>query len=125
MTLASSILLFHIGLGIAGLILGPIAMTTKKLHGLHTRVGEAYHWVMLGMCLSASALAILDWNRLWWFLLIAVGSYAFAFAGYVAAKYRWKGWLRTHLAGQGGSSIAVGVGTSDRNRLTNNCVGHA
>jgi len=107
MTLTNSVLLVHIGLGSAGLILGPVAMTARKLRGLHTRVGEVYHWVMLGMCLSASTLAILDWDRLWWFLPIAAGSYALAFAGYVAAKYRWKGWLRTHLAGQGGSYIAM------------------
>jgi hypothetical protein len=38
---------------------------------------------------------------------IAVGSYAFALLGYVAAKRRWHGWLRAHLAGQGGSYIAM------------------
>ena len=50
---------------------------------------------------------VLDWRRIWWFFPIAVGSYAFACLGYVAAKYRWQGWLRAHLAGQGGSYIAM------------------
>ena len=107
MTIADTILLAHIALGTAGLILGPVAMTARKLPGLHTKTGEAYHWVMLGVCVSAGALAILDWGHLWWFLPIAVGSYAFAFLGYVAAKRRWKGWLRAHLTGQGGSYIAM------------------
>lgn len=62
---------------------------------------------MLGVCLSAEMLAFLDWGRLWWFLPIAAGSYAFALLGYVAAKRRWRGWLRTHLAGQGDSYIAM------------------
>ncbi|MSR32513.1 MAG: hypothetical protein EXR99_13520 [Gemmataceae bacterium] len=62
---------------------------------------------MLAVCVSAGALAILDWNRIWWFLPIAAGSYAFALLGYVAAKRRWKGWLRAHLTGQGGSYIAL------------------
>jgi hypothetical protein len=82
-------------------------MTARKRRGLHTKVGEAYHWAMLGVCVSASILAALDWSRIWWFLPVAAGSYAFAFVGYVAAKRRWKGWLRAHLVGQGGSYIAL------------------
>ena len=107
MTLAGTVLLVHIALGTAGLVLGPVAMVARKLPGLHTQAGEAYHWVMLGVCVSASTLAVLDWGRIWWFLPIAVGSYAFALLGYVAAKRRWRGWLRAHLTGQGGSYIAM------------------
>ncbi len=62
---------------------------------------------MLGACVSAGALAVLDWRRIWWFLPIAAGSYALALLGYVAAKRRWRGWLRAHLTGQGGSYIAM------------------
>src|SRR5213078_934756 len=75
MTLAGTVLLVHIALGTAGLVLGPVAMVARKLPGLHTQAGEAYHWVMLGVCVSASTLAVLDWGRIWWFLPIAVGSY--------------------------------------------------
>ena len=107
MTATGTILVAHIALGTAGLILGPVAMTARKLPGLHTKAGEAYHWVMLGVCVSAGTLAFLDWQRIWWFLPIAVGSYAFACLGYVAAKRRWKGWLGAHLTGQGGSYIAM------------------
>ena len=107
MTLFNAALVLHIATGAVGLILGPIAMTATKLPGLHTRAGEAYHWVMLAVCVSASALALLDWTRLWWFLPIAVGSYALALVGYVAAKRRWRGWLIAHVSGQGGSYIAM------------------
>jgi uncharacterized membrane protein len=107
MTATSVILIAHIALGMAGLILGLVAMIVRKVPGLHTKAGEAYHWVMLGLCVSAGSLAILDWHRISWFLPVAVGSYAFALLGYVAAKRRWKGWLRAHLAGQGGSYIAM------------------
>lgn len=107
MTVTDTILLAHIALGTVGLLLGPVAMTARKLPGLHTKAGEAYHWVMLGVCLSAGMLALLDWSRLWWFLPIAMGSYAFALVGYVAAKRRRTGWLRAHLTGQGGSYIAM------------------
>lgn len=107
MTLFGAILALHIAAGAAGLILGPIAMRARKRRGVHTRAGEAYHWVVLAVCLTASLLAFLDWERLWWFLPIALGSYAFALVGYMAAKRRWQGWLRGHIAGQGGSYIAM------------------
>lgn len=101
------LLVLHIGLGAAGLLLGPLAMGAAKRHGLHTRTGEIYHWTMLGVCLTAAALALTDWARLWWFVPVAAGSYAFALVGYVAAKRRWRGWLGAHVTGQGGSYIAM------------------
>jgi hypothetical protein len=106
-TLFRAVLLVHIAAGAVGLVLGPIAMRARKAAGLHTRAGEAYHWVVLVVCLSAAGLAALDWQRLWWFLPVAAGSYAFTLLGYMAAKRRWDGWLRAHLAGQGGSYIAM------------------
>lgn len=107
MTATAAVLAAHVALGTAGLILGPVAMAARKLPGLHTKAGEAYHWVMLGVCASGAMLAILDWRRIWWFSLVAVGSYAFALLGYVAAKRRWNGWLQAHITGQGGSYIAM------------------
>ena len=107
MTLSRLVLVVHIAAGMLGLILGPIAMTARKRPGLHTRAGKLYHWVMLVVCVSAALLAVLSWERNWWFLPIAAGSYGVALVGYVAAKRRWPGWLRVHLTGQGGSYIAM------------------
>ena len=102
-----AVLAVHIAAGFVGLVLGPVAMTARKRQGAHTRAGEAYHWVMLVVCVTAALLAALDWSRLWWFLPIAAGSYVFALLGYVAAKRRWPGWLTAHVSGQGGSYIAL------------------
>ena len=101
------ILALHIAAGATGLILGPLAMRAIKRRGPHTQLGEAYHWVMLTVCLSAAALAILAWHRIWWFLPIAAFSYANAFVGYVAVKRRRRGWLRAHIGGMSGSYIAL------------------
>ena len=82
-------------------------MRAVKRRGAHTNLGEVYHWVMLTVCLSATALAILAWERSWAFVPIAGFSYANAFAGYVAAKRRGRGWLRFHIGGMCGSYIAL------------------
>jgi hypothetical protein len=97
----------HIAAGSTGLILGPLAMRATKRRGPHTILGETYHWVMLAVCLSAAALAVLAWDRIWWFLPIAAFSYANALVGYVAAKRRRRGWLRVHIGGMLGSYIAL------------------
>lgn len=107
MTGKTAILIVHIACGTGALILGLVSMFARKYNSLHTKAGEAYHWTMLGLFLTASTLAILDWARIWWFLPVAAGSYAFALVGYVAAKRRRKGWLHVHITGQGGSYIAA------------------
>src|SRR5918992_1094139 len=107
MTLGDPLLAIHVAAGATGLILGPLTMRATKRRGPHTRLGEAYHWVMLAATATAAALAVLAWHELWWFLPIAVFSYGNAFVGYVAAKRRRRGWLRLHIAGMGGSYIAL------------------
>ncbi|MDX6698549.1 MAG: hypothetical protein QOE65_1946 [Solirubrobacteraceae bacterium] len=107
MDLRDPILALHIAAGGTGLLLGPVAFAAAKRRGPHTRLGEAYHWVMLAVCVSAAGLAVLAWDRIWWFLPIAAFSYANALAGYVAVKRRRPGWLRRHVRGMGGSYIAL------------------
>jgi hypothetical protein len=97
----------HVACGSAGLVLGPIAMFSGKRRGTHTKTGEAYHWLFLLLFFSAVALAVLNWDEVWWLAFVGAGSYAFALLGYLAAKKRWTGWLRAHVAGQGGSYIAM------------------
>ena len=105
--LHSTLLTLHILLGFAALALGPAAMLARKGPGLHPRLGELYHAAVLGVCASAASLALLDWHRLWGFLAVALGSYAFALAGYAAAKLRFRRWLQVHVVGQSGSYIAM------------------
>jgi hypothetical protein len=107
MTAHTAFLAIHIAAGSLGLILGPVAMFAPKRRGRHTRAGGVYHWTMLTVCLSAVALAIVDWSRVWWFVPIAAFSYANALSGYVAVRRKRPGWLPRHIGGMGGSYIAL------------------
>lgn len=97
----------HVTAGVAGLVLGPIAMRAGKRRGPHTRAGEAYHWAFAVLFVSAVVLAISDWSGSGFLAFVAAGSYAFALVGYVAAKRRRPRWVLRHVAGQGGSYIAM------------------
>ena len=101
------VLTIHVAAGVAGLLLGPLAMVVEKRRGRHTSAGEAYHAAFAVLCASAVVLAVLDWSESWWLALVGAGSYGFALLGYVAAKRRRPGWLIKHVAGQGGSYIAM------------------
>lgn len=106
-TFGAIILALHILCGVTAILLGLAAMKVRKSRGCHTTIGEIYHWLFVGLFISASLLSFRDWHRLWWFVPVAAFSYAFALLGYLAAKFRWHNWLRFHLAGQGGSFIAM------------------
>lgn len=97
----------HVASGAVGLVLGPVAMFSDKRPGRHTLVGDTYHWVFLALFLSAVALAILNWDEVWWLALVGLFSYSFALVGYLAARRRWHEWLQWHVAAQGGSYIAM------------------
>lgn len=97
----------HIAAGAAGLVLGPVAMLAGKRRGAHTRAGEIYFWVFTVVVVTAILLSALNWDESWFLTPIAVFSYAFAIRGYAAAKRRRPGWLAPHIAGQGGSYIAL------------------
>lgn len=107
MTTHGLILTFHITCGVVAMILGLIAMRARKSRGLHTVVGRIYLSLFTALAVSACVLTIFDWPRLWWFVPIAVSSYALALMGYLSAKLRWKDWLDYHLSGQLGSYIAM------------------
>jgi uncharacterized membrane protein YeaQ/YmgE (transglycosylase-associated protein family) len=101
------ILILHVFCGAAGLVIGLGAFASKKRKGMHTFLGNIYHWLFLTLSLSAITLSLLNWERLWWFLPIAFFSYAFSLVGFLAAKIKWRNWIRFHLTGQAGSFIAM------------------
>lgn len=90
----------HVAAGAAGLLIGPLAMRAPKHRGAHTALGTLYFAVLSLVCASAAALAVLRWDTRWWFLPIALGTFAFGAAAYWAARRRPDRWLLIHVVGQ-------------------------
>lgn len=107
MTIDSVLRWIHVGAGALALVVGPLAMWAPKCIGLHSRLGEAFFVMVTAVSLSGGVLAVVHWETRWMFLLIAVGTYAFALLGYVAAKRRWRKWLLAHVIGQGSAYTAM------------------
>ena len=90
----------HVAAGAAGLLAGPLAMWAPKRRGAHTAVGTLYFAVLSIVCASATVLAVLRWDTRWWFLPIALGTFASGAVAYWAARRRHDGWLLVHVVGQ-------------------------
>jgi hypothetical protein len=99
-------LVIHIAAGVAGVLLGPVVLYCAAA-GRITRFAGVYHASVLLVCVSAAVLSVLDFANLWWFLLVAAGSYAFALRAFTAARRRHPGWLPRYIRGQGGAYIAL------------------
>jgi len=100
-------LTLHAIAGLFGLIVGPIAMYSKKSRGLHTTSGLVYVVLMTAVCISGALLSILKWEQNWWLLFVAIFSYAFCLRGFFAAKNRRSGWVKNHISGMLGSYVAM------------------
>lgn len=101
------VLALHITVGVLALTLGPLALLAAWRRGAVNPAATAYHWAVLGVCVSAAALVAVAPARLWWLLPIAAASYALALLGFRAARRPGSRARRLHLHGQGGSYIAL------------------
>lgn len=102
----------HIGAGVLGLVLGPVAMwrDTRALRagrGPAGGVAAVYPWSVVAV--SLSAILLVGWFRadLWWLVPVAVLSSALALLGRSAATRRFRGWTHGYVHGLGGSYIAL------------------
>jgi len=100
------ILAMHVAAGVLGALFGPLAIAWLA-RGRTGWLASAYHLSVGLVCLSAIGLAALDPARLWWFVLIAAGSYAFSARGMAAIRSGRPGWSARAVRGFGGAYIAL------------------
>lgn len=100
------VLIIHIAVGGLGVVLGPLAVA-RVARGKAGWPASAFHLAVALVCLSAVGLAALDFARLWWFVFIAAGSYAFAGRAMLAVGSARPGWPARAVRGFGGAYIAL------------------
>jgi hypothetical protein len=110
----------HVLAGAVGLLIGPVVMWVPKRRGAHTVIGTVYFAIVAIVCGSAAILAVLAWTTRWWFLPIAIGTFACAVIAYWAARRRPRAWLVVHVGGQIGSytGMATAFVVNNWERLT-------
>lgn len=88
----------HVLLGLACTITGIVAMLSPKRIGRHPWFGTIYYWCLMGVFVTASALAAVRWAED--YPLFILGSLAFVAAslGRLARRKRWNGWANPSLA---------------------------
>lgn len=97
----------HILLGLACVVTGAIAMLSQKLAGRHPRNGTIYFWCLAGAFLTAASLAAVRWTEDYHLFILGALSFAAAYFGRQARRYRWRHWVRLHIAGMGSSYVLL------------------
>jgi uncharacterized membrane protein len=97
----------HVLFGLAAATAGAIAMLSNKGRGRHSNWGTIYFWLLLGVCVSMSALSFMRWAENYHLFTLGALSFAFALFGRTVVQRQWRQWARLHLIGMGTSYILM------------------
>jgi hypothetical protein len=102
-----AIVAVHVLFGLACTITGIIAMLSPKRSGRHPLFGTTYYWCLLGVFLTASALAAVRWAEDYHLFILGALAFAAASLGRMARRNRWSQWVKLHITGMGTSYILL------------------
>ena len=97
----------HVSLGLACAITGIVAMLSPKRSGRHPSFGTTYSWCLLGVFLTASALAAVRWAEDYPLFVLGALAFASAHFGRMVRRRRWSQWAKLHIVGMGTSYILL------------------
>jgi predicted ferric reductase len=103
----ATFLLFHVPAGLTSVITGAIAAVSKKRRGRHPRFGTIYYWALAVVFVSATGMAALRWTEDRHLFALGTISFGVASVGYLARKFRWRGWTSFHILGMSLSYIVL------------------
>jgi hypothetical protein len=91
----------HVLLGLTCTLTGIVAMLSPKRSGRHPLFGTTYYWCLLGVFLTASALAAVRWAEDYHLFIIGALALAAAHLGRTARRKRGSQWVKLHVTGMG------------------------
>jgi hypothetical protein len=97
----------HILLGLACIVAGLVAMLSKKGLGQHAKFGTIYYDCLLGLFVTATALAVVRWPNDYHLFILGLFSFASASVGRQALRRRWRCWPYMHVPGMGMSYVLM------------------
>jgi len=97
----------HVLLGLTCAIVGIVAMLSPKRSGRHPWFGTLYYWCLIGVFVSASALAAVRWAEDYHLFVLGALAFAVAFLGRMARRRRWSNWVKLHITGMGMSYVLL------------------
>lgn len=100
-------LVVHILAGLTCVVTGAVAMLSRKRAGRHPWFGTVYYWCLAVVFGSATILAAIRWERDRHLFFMGAVAFTTATVGYLARRYRWRGWLSFHIPGLGLSYVAM------------------
>ncbi len=95
----------HVLIGLACAITGIIAMLSPKRSGRHPRFGTIYYWCLMGVFVTASALAAVRWAEDYHLFILGALAFAEAYLGRMERRKRRSNWVKLHISGMGTSYI--------------------
>ena len=97
----------HVPLGLACVVVGVIAMLSRKGRGRHSTFGTIYFWCLLALLATATSLSVMRWAENYHLFILGVLSFASAWLGRTALRHRWPSWARLHIGGMGLSYVLM------------------
>lgn len=97
----------HVLLGLVCTTTGIIAMLSSKRIGRHPWFGTIYYWCLMGVFVTASALAAVRWAEDYHLFILGALAFASAYLGRRARRKRQSNWARLHITGMGMSYILL------------------
>ena len=95
----------HIGVGLACVAAGAVAMLSRKRRGRHSTAGTVYYWSLAVLCGSATVLALVPWPEDSALLALALAAFGAAHLGRLGMRSRHA--VRLHITGMGASYILL------------------
>lgn len=97
----------HVMAGLAAVVAGLLAMTSKKGPGRHPRAGLWYYRSLVVVCVTMAALSALCWTEDYHLFILGALSMAAAIVGRGNAPSQRGARVRWHIAGMGASYILL------------------